>query len=69
MPDPNTARNNKRIVLEGDVPSPLNVPSGCPFRVRCPKATEACKNHVPALKEISKDHFVSCLLLDNDQLN
>ena len=67
MPDPNTARNNKRIVLEGDVPSPLNVPSGCPFRVRCPKATEACKNRVPELKEISKDHFASCLLLDNDQ--
>lgn len=66
MPDPNTARNNKRIVLEGDVPSPLNVPSGCPFRVRCPKATEACKNRVPVLKEISKDHFVSCLLLDDD---
>lgn len=66
MPDPNTARNNKRIVLEGDVPSPLNVPSGCPFRVRCPKATEACKNRVPQLKEISKDHFVSCLLLDDD---
>ncbi len=67
MPDPNTARNNKRIVLEGDVPSPLNVPSGCPFRVRCPKATEACKNRVPVLKEISKDHFVSCLLLDDDK--
>ena len=69
MPDPNTARNNKRIVLEGDVPSPLNVPSGCPFRVRCPKATEACKNRVPVLKEISKEHFVSCLLLDDDKQN
>ncbi len=64
MPDPNTARNNKRIVLEGDVPSPLNVPSGCPFRVRCPKATEACKHKVPKLQEISEGHFVSCILYD-----
>jgi oligopeptide transport system ATP-binding protein len=58
--DPIKARKKKRIILEGDVPSPLNVPSGCPFRTRCPKATEKCAQEVPVLKEVRKNHFVSC---------
>ena len=64
-PDPNKARNNKRQILEGDIPSPLNAPSGCPFRTRCPKATEKCSLKLPELKEISKDHFVACVLFED----
>ena len=67
MPDPNMARENQRIILEGDVPSPLNVPSGCPFHTRCPKAKDICKINVPKLKEIIKGHFVSCLLYDEEK--
>ena len=66
MPDPNMARENQRIILEGDVPSPLNVPSGCPFHTRCQKAKDICKINIPTLKEIVKDHFVSCLLYDEE---
>ena len=60
IPDPNIARNNKRIVLEGDIPSPLNAPSGCPFRTRCRYATEQCAAEMPAFKEVEKGHFVAC---------
>ena len=60
VPDPNIARANKRITLEGDIPSPLNAPSGCPFRTRCPHATEQCAAETPEFKEISKGHFVAC---------
>ena len=61
IPDPEYARNHKRITLEGDVPSPLNMPSGCPFRTRCPRATKECAEIVPELREISPNHYVSCL--------
>ena len=60
IPDPKIARANKRIVLSGDIPSPLNAPSGCPFRTRCPYADEACAASMPELNEVSKDHFVAC---------
>ena len=60
IPDPKIARANKRIPLQGDIPSPLNAPSGCPFRTRCPYATEACSESMPEFKEVSKDHFVAC---------
>ncbi len=60
MPDPKTARSNKRIVLHGDIPSPLNAPSGCPFRTRCPYATEACAQSMPAFQEVASGHFVAC---------
>lgn len=64
-PDPKTARSSKRIVLTGDVPSPLAIPSGCPFRTRCPQAHERCISEKPELREITADHFASCHLLDD----
>ena len=60
VPDPKIARANQRIVLTGDIPSPLNAPSGCPFRTRCPHATEQCAASMPEFKEVSKGHFVAC---------
>ena len=60
VPDPKIARANQRIALGGDIPSPLNAPSGCPFRTRCPYATEACAAEMPPLVEVSKGHFVAC---------
>ena len=60
VPDPKIARANQRIMLEGDIPSPLNAPSGCPFRTRCPYATEQCAAEMPAFNEVEPGHFVAC---------
>ncbi|MBR5931670.1 MAG: ATP-binding cassette domain-containing protein [Lachnospiraceae bacterium] len=60
VPDPKIARANKRIVLEGDIPSPLNAPSGCPFRTRCRYATEACAESMPDFNDVGGGHFVAC---------
>ena len=60
LPDPKKARENHRIVLSGDIPSPLNAPSGCPFRTRCPYATEVCAASMPEFKEVQSGHFVAC---------
>ncbi|MDI7816917.1 dipeptide ABC transporter ATP-binding protein [Clostridioides difficile] len=59
--DPTIKKN--RIILKGDIPSPTNPPSGCKFHTRCPYCKEVCKIEVPVLKEISKNHFVTCHLV------
>lgn len=60
VPDPKIARANKRIVLTGDIPSPLNAPSGCPFRTRCAYAGKECAEAMPEFKEVTPGHFVAC---------
>ncbi|SDA11076.1 oligopeptide transport system ATP-binding protein [Ruminococcus sp. YE71] len=66
VPDPKTARENKRIVLSGDIPSPLNAPSGCPFRTRCQYAIDKCAEKMPELKEISSGHYCACHVIQGD---
>ena len=60
IPDPKIARQSKRIILEGDVPSPLNMPTGCAFRTRCRYATEQCANECPPLTDRGQGHMVAC---------
>jgi oligopeptide/dipeptide ABC transporter ATP-binding protein len=60
VPLPEPGRKRKRILLKGDIPSPINPPSGCVFRTRCPKATADCAASVPALREIAPGRMVAC---------
>lgn len=60
IPDPDIARSRQRIVLEGDVPSPLNMPTGCPFRTRCRYATEQCAQECPSLTDRGGGHMSAC---------
>jgi len=60
VPDPNITK--KRIILEGDVPSPMRPPSGCHFHTRCPRKKDVCETNVPKLTDIGEGHFVSCHL-------
>lgn len=62
IPDPDVEDHRERIILEGELPSPMNPPSGCVFRTRCPYAMEACASIKPEWQEIEKDHFVACHL-------
>jgi oligopeptide transport system ATP-binding protein len=62
VPDPETERKKERILLEGDVPSPINPPKGCRFAKRCRYAKPICTEQQPELKEVEKNHFVACHL-------
>lgn len=62
IPDPDIEDQRQRIILEGDLPSPMNPPSGCVFRTRCPHAMEACTSIKPEWQEIEENHFVACHL-------
>jgi oligopeptide/dipeptide ABC transporter, ATP-binding protein, C-terminal domain len=64
IPDPKVAKNRQRIILEGELPSPINPPSGCTFRTRCPYATERCAQEVPKLKKVG-ERLVACFLFEN----
>ena len=61
VPDPKTSRARRRQILQGDVPSPINPPSGCVFSTRCPYATEACRTQTPRVEDVGGGHVVSCL--------
>ena len=61
IPDPTVEARRERIILTGDVPSPMNPPEGCVFHTRCPIAIEQCKAAMPALKEVSDRHWVACI--------
>ena len=62
LPDPEQTRDRERIALRGEVPTPLNPPSGCRFHTRCPHAMEKCKTTEPEFKEIAPGHFAACFL-------
>jgi oligopeptide transport system ATP-binding protein len=64
MPDPKIERKRRRIMLEGEVPSPANPPSGCVFHNRCPLAIDDCSRQIPEYREVLPDHFVACHLAD-----
>src|SRR5699024_1932736 len=62
IPDPDVEEKRERIILQGDLPSPINPPSGCVFRTRCPLAMEVCAQEKPAWQEIERHHYVACHL-------
>ena len=63
LPDPDVTRAKKRILLEGDVPSPIDIVSGCKFASRCKYATERCRGEMPELREVRPGHYVACHML------
>jgi oligopeptide transport system ATP-binding protein len=67
VPDPEVESSRQRIVLEGDVPSPINPPTGCRFHTRCPYAIAACKEIIPQLVQIKPNHFAACIRISPKQ--
>ncbi|MBR0135624.1 MAG: ABC transporter ATP-binding protein [Clostridia bacterium] len=65
LPDPEKNKTRHRILLEGDIPSPLNPPPGCRFNTRCPYATDKCREQMPELKEYAPGHYAACHMLDD----
>ncbi|THE12198.1 dipeptide ABC transporter ATP-binding protein [Bacillus timonensis] len=68
VPIPDPDHKQERIILSGDVPSPSNPPTGCPFHTRCPKAMDICKQVVPTLQEVEQGHFTACHLHGEEQI-
>ena len=68
VPDPHVGKKNVRIKIEGEVPSPINVPPGCKFAGRCPKCMDICRKETPRLREVKPEHFVACHLYDGKEL-
>jgi oligopeptide/dipeptide ABC transporter ATP-binding protein len=68
-PVPDPKRKRKRIVLYGDVPSPIDPPPGCRFHTRCPFAKEFCKQQEPPLREVRPDHLAACHFVDSPEIN
>ncbi|SDX21011.1 peptide/nickel transport system ATP-binding protein/oligopeptide transport system ATP-binding protein [Marininema mesophilum] len=68
IPDPETEKRKERIILKGDVPSPIDPPSGCRFRTRCPKAMGICAQEIPTWQEVRPLHWVSCHLYQEESL-
>lgn len=63
IPDPEKSRQRHRLVLQGDIPSPMNPPAGCRFHTRCPYAVDRCKTEIPKMRELSPGHFAACHIL------
>ena len=68
LPDPKVEKTRERIVLEGSVPNPVDLPEGCRFCTRCNHAMEICRKEAPVFREVGKDHWVACHLYDGKQL-
>ena len=64
IPDPVIGAQRERILLTGEVPSPLNPPSGCVFHPRCPIANDDCQRHLPELREVEPNHWAACIRAD-----
>ncbi|HWR21968.1 MAG TPA: oligopeptide/dipeptide ABC transporter ATP-binding protein, partial [Feifaniaceae bacterium] len=60
IPAAHTGKKTERIILEGDLPSPIRVPPGCPFQTRCPEAADLCKKEKPALRALTGGHYAAC---------
>ncbi|MFJ5761355.1 ABC transporter ATP-binding protein [Neobacillus sp. NPDC093182] len=67
IPDPDIEDRRERIILKGELPSPINPPSGCVFRTRCPMAMEVCSSDKPIWKEVEEGHFIACHLYDKNK--
>ncbi|MCC5802431.1 ABC transporter ATP-binding protein [Rossellomorea vietnamensis] len=66
IPDPDVEDSRERMIIQGEIPSPINPPTGCVFRTRCPAAMEACATHKPKWQEVEERHFVACHLYDKE---